>query len=161
MAIARANGKLKGKQPKLSAHQRVHVLKPVQAGDHTIAGVGERVGVLIPRLLQEAFCAERPGLAVSRASSTASSLAERSSRRPSRVAARVELDPCRPEFTSSGHPKQSRAGERSAVASSWSVARGSNDLPPARVEEVNELLGAHGEAQRRDLKRGMRGHVPT
>jgi hypothetical protein len=104
-----------------------------------------------------------PGLAVSRASSTASSLAERSSRRPSRVAvrARVELDPCRPEFTSSGHPKQSRAGERSAVASSWSVARGSNDLPPARVEEVNELLGAHGEAQRRDLKRGMRGHVPT
>jgi DNA invertase Pin-like site-specific DNA recombinase len=45
MAIARANGKLKGKQPKLSSHQRVHVLKLVQAGDHTIAELAELFSV--------------------------------------------------------------------------------------------------------------------
>ena len=37
MAIARANGKLKGKQPKLSVRQRVRVLHLAQAGEHTIA----------------------------------------------------------------------------------------------------------------------------
>ena len=45
MAIARANGKLKGKQPKLSARQRVHVLKLVQAGDHTIAELADLFAV--------------------------------------------------------------------------------------------------------------------
>jgi DNA invertase Pin-like site-specific DNA recombinase len=37
MAIARANGKLSGKAPKLSARQRVHVLKLYEAGEHAIA----------------------------------------------------------------------------------------------------------------------------
>ena len=37
MAIARANGRLRGKAPKLSARQRVHVLALAQAGEHTIA----------------------------------------------------------------------------------------------------------------------------
>ena len=37
MAIARANGRLKGKAPKLSARQRVHVLGLARRGDHTIA----------------------------------------------------------------------------------------------------------------------------
>jgi DNA invertase Pin-like site-specific DNA recombinase len=37
MAIARANGKLPGKSPKLNARQRVHVLKLYEAGEHTIA----------------------------------------------------------------------------------------------------------------------------
>ena len=41
MAIARANGKLKGKPPKLSSRQRVHLLKLVAAGDHTIAELAE------------------------------------------------------------------------------------------------------------------------
>jgi len=35
MAIARANGKLPGKSPKLNARQRVHVLKLYEAGEHT------------------------------------------------------------------------------------------------------------------------------
>ena len=35
MAIARANGKLKGKQPKLSARQRIHVLKLVSSDSRT------------------------------------------------------------------------------------------------------------------------------
>src|SRR5450755_3820499 len=41
MAIARANGKLKGKQPKLSPRQRMHVLSLVQAGGHTIPELAE------------------------------------------------------------------------------------------------------------------------
>jgi DNA invertase Pin-like site-specific DNA recombinase len=45
MAIARANGKLKGKQPKLSARQRIHVLNLVQTGEHTIAELAELFSV--------------------------------------------------------------------------------------------------------------------
>jgi DNA invertase Pin-like site-specific DNA recombinase len=45
MAIARANGKLKGKRPKLSPHQRAHVLKLVAAGEHTIAELAELFAV--------------------------------------------------------------------------------------------------------------------
>jgi DNA invertase Pin-like site-specific DNA recombinase len=45
MAIARANGRLKGKTPKLTARQRVHVLSLVAAGDHTIAELAELFSV--------------------------------------------------------------------------------------------------------------------
>ena len=45
MAIARANGRLKGKAPKLSARQRVHVLALAQAGEHTIAELAELFSV--------------------------------------------------------------------------------------------------------------------
>jgi Resolvase, N terminal domain len=45
MAIARANGRLKGKAPKLSARQRAHVLGLVRAGDHTIAELAELFSV--------------------------------------------------------------------------------------------------------------------
>ena len=45
MAIARANGRLKGKAPKLSARQRVHVLGLVRTGDHTIAELAELFSV--------------------------------------------------------------------------------------------------------------------
>jgi DNA invertase Pin-like site-specific DNA recombinase len=45
MAIARGNGKLKGKQPKLSTRQRVHVLQLVQAGNHTVTELAELFGV--------------------------------------------------------------------------------------------------------------------
>jgi DNA invertase Pin-like site-specific DNA recombinase len=45
MAIARANGRLKGKQPRLSSRQRVHVLKLLEAGDRTIAELAELFAV--------------------------------------------------------------------------------------------------------------------
>ena len=45
MAIARANGRLKGKTPKLSARQRAHVLGLARAGDHTIAELAELFSV--------------------------------------------------------------------------------------------------------------------
>jgi DNA invertase Pin-like site-specific DNA recombinase len=45
MAIARANGRLKGKAPKLSARQRVHVLGLAQGGEHTIAELAELFSV--------------------------------------------------------------------------------------------------------------------
>jgi DNA invertase Pin-like site-specific DNA recombinase len=45
MAIARANGKLPGKSPKLNARQRVHVLKLYEAGEHTIAELAELFSV--------------------------------------------------------------------------------------------------------------------
>jgi Resolvase, N terminal domain len=45
MAIARANGKLRGKPPKLSTRQRVHVLSLARTGDHTIAENAELFSV--------------------------------------------------------------------------------------------------------------------
>jgi DNA invertase Pin-like site-specific DNA recombinase len=45
MAIARANGKLKGKSPKLSARQRIHVLELARTGEHTIAELAELFSV--------------------------------------------------------------------------------------------------------------------
>jgi DNA invertase Pin-like site-specific DNA recombinase len=45
MAIARAKGKLKGKQPKLNARQRLHVLGLARTGDHTIAELAELFSV--------------------------------------------------------------------------------------------------------------------
>jgi DNA invertase Pin-like site-specific DNA recombinase len=44
-AIARANGKLKGKAPKLSARQQTHLLRLHQAGEHTIAEIAELFSV--------------------------------------------------------------------------------------------------------------------
>ena len=60
MAIARANGKLKGKPPKLSARQRVHVLKLVQAGDHTIAELAELFSVSRATIYREIARARLP-----------------------------------------------------------------------------------------------------
>ncbi|WP_142146536.1 recombinase family protein [Streptomyces sp. SLBN-31] len=37
MAVARAKGKLKGKQPKLTARQQSHLFQQHQSGEHTIA----------------------------------------------------------------------------------------------------------------------------
>ncbi len=45
MAIARANGRLPGKSPKLSSRQRVHILKLYEAGEHTIAELAELFSV--------------------------------------------------------------------------------------------------------------------
>jgi DNA invertase Pin-like site-specific DNA recombinase len=60
MAIARANGKLNGKQPKLSARQRVHVLKLIQAGDHTIAELAELFAVSRATIYREIARARPP-----------------------------------------------------------------------------------------------------
>jgi DNA invertase Pin-like site-specific DNA recombinase len=59
MAIARANGKLKGKQPKLTPRQRVHVLRLVQAGEHTIAELGELFSVSRATIYREIARARR------------------------------------------------------------------------------------------------------
>jgi DNA invertase Pin-like site-specific DNA recombinase len=48
MAIAKAKGKLKGKQPKLSAAQQRHLVKLRREGEHTIAGLAELFGVSRP-----------------------------------------------------------------------------------------------------------------
>ncbi|MFF7976916.1 recombinase family protein [Streptomyces sp. NPDC007905] len=41
MAVARAKGKLKGKQPKLTARQQAHLVKEHASGEHTIADLAE------------------------------------------------------------------------------------------------------------------------
>ena len=45
MAIARANGKLKGKPPKLTARQPVHLLHLARAGERTVAELAELFSV--------------------------------------------------------------------------------------------------------------------
>jgi DNA invertase Pin-like site-specific DNA recombinase len=45
MAIARANGKLKGKAPKLNARQRAHLLRLHQAGEHSIGEIAVLLSV--------------------------------------------------------------------------------------------------------------------
>ena len=59
MAIARANGRLKGKAPKLSARQRVHVLALAQAGQHTIAELAELFSVSRATIYREIARARR------------------------------------------------------------------------------------------------------
>ena len=59
MAIARANGRLKGKQPKLSARQRVHVLQLVRTGDHTISELAELFSVSRATIYREIAGARR------------------------------------------------------------------------------------------------------
>ncbi len=45
MAVARAKGKLKGKQPKLNARQQAHPLKEHATGDYTISELAELYSV--------------------------------------------------------------------------------------------------------------------
>jgi len=45
MAVAKAKGKLKGKQPKLSARQQSHLVQQHQSGEHTIADLAELFSV--------------------------------------------------------------------------------------------------------------------
>jgi DNA invertase Pin-like site-specific DNA recombinase len=59
MAIARAHGRLKGKQPKLTARQRVHVVQLFQAGEHTIAELGELFSVSRATIYREIARARR------------------------------------------------------------------------------------------------------
>jgi DNA invertase Pin-like site-specific DNA recombinase len=48
MAVAKAKGKLRGKQPKLSARQQSHLVALHEAGDHTIADLAELFTVSRP-----------------------------------------------------------------------------------------------------------------
>ena len=41
MAVARAKGRLRGKQPKLSPRQEAHLVELYRAGGHTIGGLEE------------------------------------------------------------------------------------------------------------------------
>jgi DNA invertase Pin-like site-specific DNA recombinase len=59
MAIARANGRLRGKTPKLSARPRFHVLNSVEAGDHTIAELAELFSVSRATIYREIARARR------------------------------------------------------------------------------------------------------
>ena len=57
MAIARAKGRLRGKQPKLSARQQAHLVQLQQGGQHTIAELAELFSVSRPtvyRVLERA-----------------------------------------------------------------------------------------------------------
>ncbi|MFY1677288.1 recombinase family protein [Streptomyces sp. WMMC905] len=45
MAVARAKGKLRGKQPKITARQRAHLVKEHKSGEHTIADLAELFSV--------------------------------------------------------------------------------------------------------------------
>ena len=48
MAIARAKGRLRGKQPRLSARQQAHLVQLHQSGQHTIAELAELFSVSRP-----------------------------------------------------------------------------------------------------------------
>src|SRR5437868_2475803 len=48
MAIARAKGKLRGKQPKLSARQQAHLIELHNAGTHTVVELAELFNVSRP-----------------------------------------------------------------------------------------------------------------
>jgi DNA invertase Pin-like site-specific DNA recombinase len=57
MAVARAKGKLRGKQPKLSGRQQTHLVALHDAGDHTVADLAELFTVSRPtvyRVLERA-----------------------------------------------------------------------------------------------------------
>lgn len=45
MAVAKAKGKLRGKQPKLSTTQEAHLVSIHRAGTHTTAEIAEFFGV--------------------------------------------------------------------------------------------------------------------
>lgn len=45
MAIAKANGRLRGKQPKLTTRQQAHLMQLHTAGDRTIAELAELFSV--------------------------------------------------------------------------------------------------------------------
>ena len=59
MAIARANGRLKGKQPKLNPRQRSHLLSLHEAGQHTISEIAELFSVSRATVYREITRARR------------------------------------------------------------------------------------------------------
>ncbi|MCY0923551.1 MULTISPECIES: recombinase family protein [unclassified Streptomyces] len=62
MAVARAKGKLRGRQPKLSARQQAHLVGQHRGGEHTIADLAEIFSVsraTVYRVLERAQNADR------------------------------------------------------------------------------------------------------
>ena len=45
MKVAKAKGRLRGKQPKLNVRQEAHLVAPHRAGDHCVAALGDLFGV--------------------------------------------------------------------------------------------------------------------
>ncbi len=65
MAVARANGKLRGRRPKLSAPQHDELLKLFDTGDHTVSDLAARFGVSRATVYRELDRDEsRPGQSV-------------------------------------------------------------------------------------------------
>jgi len=63
MALARANGKLKGKPPKLNARQQAHLVKLHHAASHSIAELADLVSVsraIVYRVLERAARQPQP-----------------------------------------------------------------------------------------------------
>jgi DNA invertase Pin-like site-specific DNA recombinase len=59
MAVAKAKGRLRGKQPKLTARQEAHLVSVYQAGEHTSSELAELFGVArstVYRAIQRARC---------------------------------------------------------------------------------------------------------
>ncbi|MER7578126.1 recombinase family protein [Streptomyces sp. NPDC126514] len=62
MAVARAKGKLRGKQPKLSARQQAHLVEQHRGGEYTIADLAEIFSVsraTVYRVLERAQNADQ------------------------------------------------------------------------------------------------------
>ncbi|MFD8381753.1 helix-turn-helix domain-containing protein [Streptomyces sp. NPDC059679] len=58
---ARSKGKLKGKQPKLTARQQAHFVKEHHSGEHTIADIAELFSVSRATVYRVMECAETVG----------------------------------------------------------------------------------------------------
>jgi DNA invertase Pin-like site-specific DNA recombinase len=64
MKIAKAKGRLKGKQPKLKPKQEAHLVALYEHGDHTSAELAELFGVArstVYRAIERASCVAKPG----------------------------------------------------------------------------------------------------
>jgi DNA invertase Pin-like site-specific DNA recombinase len=61
MKVAKAKGRLRGKQPKLTPKQAAHLLKLHQAGEHTTAELAELFGVARSTIYRTIERAENPG----------------------------------------------------------------------------------------------------
>ena len=70
MAIARAKGRLRGKQPKLSARQQAHLVQLHQSGQHTIAELAELFSVSRPTVYRVLERARRTSTSLSAGNTT-------------------------------------------------------------------------------------------
>jgi DNA invertase Pin-like site-specific DNA recombinase len=70
MAIARANGRLKGKQPKLTSRQRAHLLDLHHAGEQTVSEIAELFGVSRATVYREVARAPEPHAPLSQPNSS-------------------------------------------------------------------------------------------
>ncbi|MUK02233.1 helix-turn-helix domain-containing protein [Vibrio cholerae] len=61
MAVAKAKGRLRGKQPELSHHQRKHLLSLVDSGEYTRGEIAELLGVSRTTVYREIQRRSRPG----------------------------------------------------------------------------------------------------